>query len=155
MANTPASVAAFLQGRRLAVAGVSRQSTQPANAIFRRLRDTGHEVFPVNPNASEVEGTRCYRDITEVPQPIDGVVIATPPQASADVVRQCGDAHVPRVWFHRSFGAGSVSDDAVGACAALGIVAIVGGCPLMFCDPVDGAHTCMRWWLQRRGRVPK
>jgi hypothetical protein len=32
---------------------------------------------------------------------------------------------------------------------------IVGGCPLMFCDPVDVGHRCMRWWLQRQGRVPK
>ena len=155
MASTPASVATFLKGHRLAVAGVSRQSSQPANAIFLRLRDTGHEVFPINPNASEVEGTRCYHDVREVPQPLDGVVIATPPQASADVVTQCAEAHVPRVWFHRSFGAGSVSDEAVRACAALGIEAIVGGCPMMFCGSVDGAHKCMRWWLQRTGRVPR
>jgi hypothetical protein len=25
----------------------------------------------------------------------------------------------------------------------------------MFCEPVDFGHKCMRWWLQRRGRVPK
>jgi hypothetical protein len=24
----------------------------------------------------------------------------------------------------------------------------------MFCDPVDVGHKCMRWWLQRQGRVP-
>jgi hypothetical protein len=62
---------------------------------------------------------------------------------------------VKRVWFHRSFGTGSVSDEAVQACQNLGIDAIVGGCPMMFCEPVDVGHTCMRWWLQRRGRVPR
>jgi hypothetical protein len=25
----------------------------------------------------------------------------------------------------------------------------------MFLDPVDLGHKCMRWWLQRQGRVPK
>jgi hypothetical protein len=25
----------------------------------------------------------------------------------------------------------------------------------MFCEPVDFGHKCMRWWLQRRGRVPR
>jgi hypothetical protein len=40
-------------------------------------------------------------------------------------------------------------------CEARGIHCIVGGCPLMFCDPVDFGHKCMRWWLQRRGRVPR
>jgi hypothetical protein len=48
-----------------------------------------------------------------------------------------------------------VSDEAVQACQNLGIDAIVGGCPMMFGEPVDVGHTCMRWWLQRRGRVPR
>ena len=155
MANTPGSVATFLRGRRIAVAGVSRQPAQAANAIFRKLRGAGYEVFPINPKASEVEGARCYPNVGAVPGQLDGVVIATAPGISAEVVRQCSDHGVRRVWFHRSFGTGSVAEDAVAECAARGIDCIVGGCPLMFCDPVDFGHRCMKWWLQRQGRVPK
>jgi hypothetical protein len=154
MARTPESVTVFLRGRRLAVAGVSRTWGQAANAVFRKLRGAGYEVFPINPKASEVEGAACYPDVGSVPGPLDGVVIATPPEASAEVVRQCRAREVRRVWFHRSFGNGSVSEEAVRACRAHGIDCIVGGCPLMFCDPVDFGHRCIRWWLQRRGRVP-
>ena len=39
----------FLSQRRIAVAGVSRNSKETANLIFRKLRDSGHEVFPINP----------------------------------------------------------------------------------------------------------
>jgi predicted CoA-binding protein len=155
MPTLPPSVDAFLKGRRLAVAGVSRQSAQPANAIFRRLKASGYEVYPVNPNAAQVEGTDCYPDVAAVPARLDGVVVVTPPAAAAQVVRQCHDAGVPRVWFHRSFGEGSVSAEAVRECQGLGIDCIVGGCPMMFCEPVDMAHRCMRWWLQRRGTVPR
>jgi predicted CoA-binding protein len=155
MVKTPESVASFLRGRRIAVAGVSRQSSQAANAVFRKLRGSGYEMFPINPNVSEVEGTRCYRDVAVVPVQLDGVVIATSPDVSVQIVRQCSDHGVRRVWFHRSFGNGSVSDEAVRECDAHGIDCIVGGCPLMFCDPVDFGHKCMRWWLQRKGRVPK
>jgi hypothetical protein len=81
------------------------------------------------------------------------VVIATHPDASADVVRQAAARHVPRVWFHRSFGQGSVSARAVHECADHGIACIVGGCPLMYCQPIDVGHRCMRWWLDRRGRI--
>lgn len=153
--KTPEPVAVFLQGKRLAVAGVSRDRNQAANAVFRKLSGAGYEVFPINPKASEVEGVRCYPNVAAVPPPLDGVVIATSPQASLDVVRQCSESGVRRVWFHRSFGSGSVSDEAVRECDAKGIESIVGGCPLMFCEPVDLGHTCMRWWLQRQGRVPK
>lgn len=151
----PDSVAAFLRGHRLAVAGVSRDSRQPANAIFRKLRSSGHEVVPINPNAASLEGTACYRDLGSVPGQIDGVVIATAPDVSLQIVQQCRERGVPRVWLHRSFGTGSVSDEAVRACRAHGIDCIVGGCPMMFCDPVDIAHRCMRWWLQHQGRVPR
>jgi len=155
MARTPDAVARFLATKRLAVAGVSRQPQQAANAIFRKIRSSGYEVYPINPQADQVEGVRCYADVASLPQPVDGIVVATHPDVAADVVRQCADRGVPRVWFHRSFGQGSVSDAAVRECASRGIECIVGGCPLMFCEPVDVAHTCMRWWLQRRGRVPR
>ena len=154
MTKLPDSVDRFLQGQRLAVAGVSRDSKQAANLIFRRLRDSGHQVFPVNPRATEVEGVECFQNLVSIPEPVDGVVIATPPAVSIDVVRECGTKGVENVWFHRSFGTGSVSNEAVQECENMGIHCIVGGCPMMFCEPVDIAHRFMRWWLQKRGRVP-
>jgi predicted CoA-binding protein len=119
------------------------------------LRDSGYEVFPLNPHVTTIAGATCYPDVGAIPGDLDGVVIATAPAVSAQIVRQCGDRGIRRVWFHRSFGGGSVSEDAVHECEARGIACIVGGCPLMFCEPVDVGHRCMRWWLQRQGRVPK
>jgi hypothetical protein len=154
MARTPKQVGEFLQGRRFAVTGVSRDAGQPANAVFRKLRASGYEVSPVNPNAAEVEGVRCYPDLASLPGPIDGVVIASHPDVSAALVRQCAETGVRKVWFHRSFGDGSVSDAAIRACEAHGLEPIVGGCPLMYCAPVDFGHRCMRWWLRWQRRVP-
>jgi predicted CoA-binding protein len=155
MKKLPASVAEFLEGERLAVAGVSRDSKQAANAIYRRLLSSGFEVLPVNPRAEEVEGVRCFPDVLSLPDSVHGLVVATPPAASAQIVREAGERGIGHIWFHRSFGSGSVSEEAVRACEGLGMHCIVGGCPMMFCEPVDIAHKCMRWWLQRKGRVPK
>jgi predicted CoA-binding protein len=155
MSKMPEAVAAFLEGRRIAVAGVSRQTTQVANAVYRKLRSAGFEVFPVNPNAAEAEGVRCYPDVGAVPGRVDGVVIAAHPGVALSVVRQCAERGVKRVWFHRSIGEGSVSAEAVRECGALGIACIVGGCPLMYCEPVDPFHRCLKWWLGLRGRVPR
>jgi predicted CoA-binding protein len=155
MAKLPESVAEFLRGRRFAVAGVSRTHTEAANAVFAKLLKSRYEVVPVNPNAAEVEGVKCYPDLAAVPGELDGVVIATTPAASLKVVRQCRARGVRRVWLHRSFGQGSVSEEAVRACEDAGIACIAGGCPLMYCEPVDMAHRCMRWWLGRKGRVPR
>jgi predicted CoA-binding protein len=150
----PPPVAAFLGGKRIVVAGVSRSGNAPANAIFRRLRDTGHEVIPVNPNAAEVEGARCYPDIASVPEPIHGVMVVTHPSVSVDVARAALERGVRHIWFHRSFGEGSVSAEAGELCRQRGVEPIVGGCPLMYCQPVDVGHRFFRWWLRLRRRVP-
>jgi predicted CoA-binding protein len=154
MAAIPAPVGEFLNCKRIAVAGVSRHAGEAANAVYRKLRGAGYEVFATNPNASEVEGARCYPDLGSIPSPIDAVVIATRPDVSVEVVRQCSQREIARVWLHRSFGAGSVCEEAVRECAARGIDCIVGGCPLMYCKPVDLGHRCMRWLLRWQGRVP-
>lgn len=154
MPTLPDSVADFLRGKRIAVAGVSRSGKEAANAIYRKLRDSGYEALPVNPAAREVEGVRCFPDLASIPGTVDGVVIATHPKVSVELVRQCHNHGIRRVWFHRSFGQGSVSEEAVRECGAHRIDCIVGGCPLMYLEPVDGAHRCFRWWLRWRRRVP-
>jgi predicted CoA-binding protein len=145
--RTPDSIARFLEDKRIAVAGVSREPRQTANVIFRKLKTSGYDVVPINPRAASVESVTCYPDLASAPGPIDGVVVVTPPAAAAGVVRQCADCGIRRVWLHRSVGQGSVSGDAVRACADGHIDCIVGGCPMMFCEPVDIAHKCLRWWL--------
>ena len=56
---------------------------------------------------------RCSPNLVSIPGSVDGVVIATHPKVSIEVVRQCLDRGITRVWFHRSFGQGRVSEEAV------------------------------------------
>jgi predicted CoA-binding protein len=145
----------FLSQRRIAVAGVSRDPNQAANAVYRKLRDAGYEVFAVNPSANDVEGDTCYPSLGAIPGGVDAVVAATPPEATEDVVRECAEVGISRVWMHRSFGEGSVSEQAVAYCRDRGLDVIPGACPVMFCEPVDFGHRCMRWILKLTGRLPK
>jgi len=154
LGRVPESVAAFLRGPRIAVAGVSRDPRQAANFIFRKLRESGHDVVPVNPNAAEIEGVTCYPHVGAVSGGVSSVVIATHPSAAPDVVRRCAECGVRSVWFHRAFGQGSVSESAVREARSRGLECLVGGCPVMFCEPVDVFHRCMRGWLRWRGRMP-
>lgn len=145
----------FLAQKRIAVVGVSRSSNMAANFIFKKLRSAGHEVFPVNRNAAQVEGTTAYPDLQSIPSGVDAVVVATPPSAAESVVRECGRLGISRVWLHRSFGQGSASDAAVRAASELQLTLIPAGCPMMFCAPVDPAHRCFRWLLKLTGTLPK
>lgn len=155
MSTLSEAVSDFLAQKRIAVAGVSRNEGQAANTVYKKLRDAGYQVFPVNPKAEEVEGDPCYADIKSIPGGVDGVVIATPPQATDQVVRECAEAGISRIWMHRSFGEGSVSSEAIDFCRENNITVIPGGCPMMFCEPVDFGHKCIRWILNLTGGLPK
>jgi predicted CoA-binding protein len=154
MASVPPSIAAFLAGDPIAVAGVSRSGNTPANAIFRKLLASGHRVIPLNPNASEIEGLACFPDLGSVPGPVHAVMVVTHPSISASIARAAAERGVKHIWFHRSFGAGSVSAEAIQECHAYNVEPIVGGCPLMYCQPVDLAHRGFRWWLRLQHRIP-
>jgi uncharacterized protein len=147
----------FLAQKRIAVAGVSRDNSRhpSANLIYRRLKTTGHEMFPVNPHLQTFEGDRCYPDVQSIPGGVDGVVIVTRPEITEQIVRDCADAGVHRVWMHQSIAKGSsVSQDAVEYCRQHDISVIAGACPMMYGPGVDVGHTCMRWILKLTGGLP-
>ena len=138
----------FLSRKRIAVVGVSRDSAQAANLVYRNLRKASYEVFAVNPNASDVEGDRCYADLKSLPAGVEAAMIVTTPDVADDVVRECAELGIHRVWMHRSFGKGSVSPAAEAFCLERGIAVIAGGCPNMFLPGTDVGHKCMRWMLK-------
>lgn len=145
----------FLAQRRVAVVGVSRSSGEAANIVYRKLRDSGYQVYPVNPNREQVEGAPCFPTLSAIPGGVDAVVIATNPEVVLGIVRECADLGIERVWMHRSFGKGSVSDEAVTFCRDRAISVIPGACPLMFLDRADVPHRCMRWILGHTGGLPE
>lgn len=152
-----AKVDDFLAQKRIAVAGVSRDDSEhPAgNLIYHRLKRTGHDVFPVNPHMQTFDGGRCYPDLRSIPGGVDGVVIITRPATTEQIVRDCSEAGVRRVWMHQSMAAGSsVSAAAVAYCTQHDISVIAGACPMMFGPGIDFGHTCMRWMMKLTGRLP-
>lgn len=147
----------FLAQKRIAVAGVSRQTDggHGANIVYKRLRDRNYQVFAVNPNADEVEGDPSYHDLKSIPGGVDAVVIGTHPDAAESVVRECAELGITRVWMHRSIGGGSVSVTAAEWGRQHGLTVIEGGCPLMFPPASDGGHRMMKWVFQLTGSVPR
>lgn len=156
MSNLEALVADFLAQKKIAVAGVSRtDNNSPANLIYRKLRGAGYRVFAVNPRADSVEGDPCFHNLRSLPEPADAAVLVAPAAAARALVEDCSRAGIPRVWMHRSFGEGSFAQDAVALCREKNIAVIPGGCPMMFCPPVDFGHKCMRWVLRLTGNLPR
>ena len=141
MSAVDQAVDAFLDLKRIAVAGVSRDpgGAHASNGIYSRLKERGYEVYPVNPNADKVMGDTCYRSVKDIPGGVEGVVIATNPRETLSVAQECKALGIDKVWIHKNFGAGSYSKEAHDYCRENGITALV-SCPLWYGNTSDGFH---------------
>ena len=156
MSTTKDTAREFLTHKRVAVTGVSRSpKDHGSNVVYKRLRDRGFDVFAVNPNAEEVEGDTCYRDLRSIPDGVDWVVIGTRPETAEKTVQECVELGIDRVWMHRAFGAGSVSPEAAEFGRQHGMTVIPGGCPCMFNPTADPGHKVMRMICSITGAVPR
>src|SRR5512143_296227 len=141
----------FLAQKKIAVVGVSDKRETGCNAGYRRFKSAGYTVFPVNPHLTKFDGDPCYPDLKSIPEKPDAVFILASPRVSEQIVQQCVDLGIKRVWMHclmgtkPGLGAGSssVSQDAVQMCRENGISVIPGACPNQFLKP-DFGHKMMR-----------
>jgi acetate---CoA ligase (ADP-forming) len=95
----PPPIEALLRPRSIALVGVSTKGGAGAN-ILRSGERFGFVVptWPVNPNASEIGGQRCYASLRDLPQTPDCVVVAVPAGAVLDVVGEAAALGVRGVY---------------------------------------------------------
>ncbi len=138
-------IEAFLQLKNIAVLGYSSQGNQPANAIYKKLKDNGYQVFAVNPKADQIKDVPCYPDVKSIPEPVQGAVLCTPASAAEQAVKDCAEHHIHQIWMHTGMGPGSYDPKTFETAKKLGMEVIPGGCPMMYVKP-DIFHRCMGWF---------
>jgi hypothetical protein len=151
MAKVDPLIKDFLAQKKIAVVGVSDKRETGCNAAYRRFKQAGYNVSAVNPHITTFDGDPCYPDLQSIPEAPDAVFILTNPKISEQVVQQCIDLGVKRVWMHCLMGTKpglaanmtSVSPEAVRMCRENGITVIPGGCPNQQLNP-DFGHKLMR-----------
>ena len=151
MAKLDALVADFLAQRTIAVVGVSDKRESGCNLAYRKFKEAGYAVRAVNPHQTTFSGDPCYPDLKSLPEKADAVFILANPKITEQVVQQCVELGIGRVWMHCLMGtkpglaAGmtSVSPEAVRLCREHNITVIPGTCPNQFLKP-DFGHSLMR-----------
>lgn len=147
-------VADFLSQKVIAIAGVSRNpKMEVGNPIYKKFKIAGYTVYPINPFADQIEGDKCYHSLSATPKKPDAVFIATNPAASVDVVKQCIENGISRIWFHRSFGNGSFSEEAAKLGEENGLSVIRSGCPMMFIKDADFFHRMTAFFMRIFGKL--
>ncbi len=158
----------FLDQKVVAVVGVSDKRETGANLNYKKFRESGYHAYPVNPRMRAYAGAVCYPDLKSIPEKPGAVFILASPAVTDQIVEQCIELGIKRVWMHCQLGVRpglspantSVSQAAVERCRANGITVIPGSCPAQFLRPDIGHGLMRRLWgwmgyLSMNGTKPR
>ena len=126
----------FVNGKRIAVVGVSRDKTKFGNTAFTELAARGYQVFAVHPTAQEVVGARCYPNLSALQGQVDGALVIVSPQQAVSVLREAAAIGLKNVWLQQ----GAESPEALALARDLGLNLVARKCVLMYAPPVRSFH---------------
>ncbi|MGM0439198.1 MAG: CoA-binding protein [Patescibacteria group bacterium] len=95
-----------------AVVGASDDHDKYGYKVFKKLKNKGYEVFPVNPNCEEILGQKTYNTIKDLPKKPDVVETVVPPKVTERIAKQCKEMGIKKVWMQP----GSESKKAIDFC---------------------------------------
>jgi predicted CoA-binding protein len=95
-----------------AVVGASRDPRKYGYQVYKNLKNARYEVYPVNPNAKEILGDKCYPSLENLPIKPDVVDVVVPPKVTEHIVETCKKLGITKVWMQP----GSESEKAIEFC---------------------------------------
>ena len=139
----------FVNGKRIAVVGVSRDKTKFGNTAFTELAARGYQVFAVHPTAQELAGARCYPNLAALQGQVDGALVVVSPQQAVSVLREADAIGLKNVWLQQ----GAESPEALALARDLGLYLVARKCVLMYAPPVRSFHAWHRAFARLFGQL--
>lgn len=114
----------LLDGKTLAVVGLSPSPRRHSHEVTQYMQAHGYRIVPVNPNVDEVLGERAYARLTDIPVDIDVVNVFRRPEHLASIVDEAISKGVVGIWTQL----GVVDNDAAVKARAAGLIVVMNQC---------------------------
>jgi len=85
------SLESFFNPKSVAIVGASRQKGKVGYEILTNMVSSGYagKVFPVNRSAGEIEGLKCYPDLSSIGEVPELVIVIVPAKFVLGVIEEC------------------------------------------------------------------
>lgn len=140
----------FIDSQPIALVGVSRNPKKFGYATFKELKEKGMKIIPVNPNAEEILGDKCYANVKMLPPEVSSIIVFTKKSQTASVIREAKEKGITRIWIQQMADTKEAIDELQGS----GINYITGECILMHYKP-HSIHKFHAGLKKLFGRFPK
>jgi len=103
------------------ILGASTDRRKFGNKSVRAHQQAGYDVYPVNPNADEIEGRSAFPALSDVPvDQVDRISVYLPPAVGITLLDEIAQLNPQQVWFNP----GSSNAELLSAAAERGLPVI-------------------------------
>jgi predicted CoA-binding protein len=103
--------------KTVAIIGASNDRAKFGNKAVRAFRQQGYTVYPVNPNATEIEGLSAYPSVRDVPVRPQMVSVYLPPPVLFKILPDIAARGCDELWLNP----GTESDEVLAEAERLGL----------------------------------
>lgn len=89
----------MLENKTWAVVGANTDPQKYGNMIYRKLKSKGYKVYAVNPVYKEIDGDKCYRNLSALPEKPDVVNLVVTPKRSLLYAIEAKALGINNLWF--------------------------------------------------------
>ena len=82
-----------------AVVGANQDPQKYGNMIYRKLKQRGYRVYPVNPNYETVDGDKCYENLTSLPEVPEVLDMVVSPKYGMAVIDEAAALGINNIWL--------------------------------------------------------
>jgi len=92
MPSSKSDISYFVDPKSIAVIGASEKDGKVGNTVLKNIINSKYqgEVYPINPNADEILGLKCYKSVLDVSEDIEIAIFVIPSKFVNPVVDECG-----------------------------------------------------------------
>jgi predicted CoA-binding protein len=126
----------FVNCKKVAVVGASRQGNKFGNMAGKELSQRGYEVFYVHPEVTDIEGIPTFPNLEAVKDQAECVWVSVPSERGEAVLQEAAAVGLTKVWLQQ----GAESTELVESGEELGLELVAGKCILMYAEPVGSFH---------------
>jgi uncharacterized protein len=122
--NEPKTIRSMLEGRTIAVVGLSENPAKPSHYVSAYMQQHGYKLYPINPVIPEVLGETSYATLADLPIKPDIVNVFRLPKFIPAIVDEMIALGLTNLWVQQ----GIVNLEAATRAEAAGIQVVMDRC---------------------------
>jgi predicted CoA-binding protein len=149
-------VTKFMECKRVAFVGVSRNPQHFSRSLFREFAAKGYDPVPVNPLAADIDGRKCFARVADIAPAVEAALLMTgAPEVIDQAMRECDEAHIRNIWIYKAVQHARQYHQVVEDCRRRGASVLEGQCPFMFLPQPALVHRFHRGLMKIFGTYPR